>query len=65
VDYRELLWKYMRHVEREEGYTFVDTLDLKWEGTPLWEHLHLTDAERDELVRLGRMSTYVPAAAPE
>jgi hypothetical protein len=60
VDYRELLWKYIRHVEREEGVTFIDALDFEWEGTPLWERLQLTEAERDELVRLDRMSIYVP-----
>jgi hypothetical protein len=61
VDYRELLWKYMRHVESEEGYTFLDTLDYERSR----DRVHFTGAESDELVRLGRMSTYVPAAAPE
>jgi hypothetical protein len=62
VDYRKLLWEYMRHVEREEGATFVDALDFEWEGTPLWERLRLTEAERDELMRLDSMSTYDPSA---
>jgi hypothetical protein len=59
MDYRALLWKYIRHVEREEGVTFIDTLDFTFGGKPEWERFNLTKAERDELVRLDKMRTYV------
>jgi hypothetical protein len=58
VDYRRLLWKYMRHVEAEEGYTLLDTLDYERSH----DRPHFTGAERDELMRLESMSTYDPTA---